>query len=309
MINLTNPKLQHAVFKCEKCGMIPEINYQRMDKIDIKCQCGKKNSLSLVDFLQSCLTPDEKKTCYEGHEDASTYCLNCQKWFCDECAQTHRESQPTHSLTNKEISFPKNCESSGCQGEISAYCTQCEIYYCEGYKNSHDGRKTVQLNSSMRDVEFKKFKRDFDQLNSIVEAFAQTKQDIVNELKKKIKALDQDFETFIQNYKHTMYFLTILSNSYNLNQNIKNYSIFNNISKLSIINEQFKIDTSTDKIEQLSEHCKKELIFTKLIDEVSSTPVTDLSVSMPILAQGKAEVKDGFSVYTYPTGEKYEGKL
>ena len=141
---------------CPKCSSIPLIHIVEADKPDlikIKCKCSEneiyKDIIPVKDYLNKmeeinnqnknknkCEIEKENDEENEENEDivpcqkeATDYCVQCKKWFCEQCLIEHNDFVENHIITKTKIMNPHiECEKHNT--DANYFCRQCLSSFC-----------------------------------------------------------------------------------------------------------------------------------------------------------------------------------
>ena len=149
-----------AVFSCSNCGKIPLMNIVNDDipKIHYLCNfCLKDTTVKIKEFLDKNCNSKEKHQCsrcnqHDAKKEGKMFCLQCQKWFCDNCLEMHNEFSIDHIVVPCEIKIETKCNKHN-NKDIEFFCEECRKNIClfcldeEHQKHKVSKLKTIYNNS------------------------------------------------------------------------------------------------------------------------------------------------------------------
>ena len=105
---------------CPHCYKIPRILIEPMKipKVLIKCTCGFGKLITIEKYIQFLKkSKDLNKVCSltSKHQNkiAVSYCVDCQKYLCNDCKDCHQELLNAHQIRNSKL-------------KINSYCKLCK---------------------------------------------------------------------------------------------------------------------------------------------------------------------------------------
>lgn len=128
---------------CTKCSGIPTFSYSPKESSNIKyeCLCGNKGDMSIYEYMKQAESFEAKKKCsnpeHKREPNKVKYCVDCQKYLCDECLASHNKTH-IYVLDNK-FNIQLNCKKD--QKPIYAFCTECKEHYCSHCIKEHREHK------------------------------------------------------------------------------------------------------------------------------------------------------------------------
>lgn len=161
---------------CPHCYKIPRILIipMKTPKVLIKCSCGIDKSLTLEKYLQFLKTNNDlKKVCTltskHYNKIAVSYCVNCEKYMCNDCKDCHNELLNDHSIRNSKIKINSYCKEH-VNMKTSFYCMDCKEDICEFCIKNHQLHQIIE-NKGLDSKFFEKLNRDYSSAFSHVYQF------------------------------------------------------------------------------------------------------------------------------------------
>jgi len=126
----------------------------------LNTHCSKNNSQSSDQKLNSIVS------CVDGKNEATSYCSDCQEYFCDACVTAHKSMKVTknhklipinemkdedhqvhsNSITNSNSNDQLYCQTHQ-QEEIKLFCDDCNLPICTLCVDCHPSHKISSLSS------------------------------------------------------------------------------------------------------------------------------------------------------------------
>ena len=164
---ITNLK-KYYPFYCPKCLGILYISF--LDKCEIFCYKDKFYSIpedinelkNDLNFKINCKNCKNKIELYEKNYK----CLNCGKYFCDNCAYDHRKKDIKNVLINiYECGFicEAHCEL------YSSFCAVCKLNLCEICKETHVHKIDQEIYKINEELIEKNLKKNLNEISELKE--------------------------------------------------------------------------------------------------------------------------------------------
>ena len=274
---------------CPGCfTRVPIINIyfeNYIPKVKVSCTCNEIQScpsvMDVSDYINKMRYRDPLLMHCSFHQDKppSTFCLNCEKWLCEECVKESHNKKTCKPVEDQRFQFcTKHIES-----KLSCICKKCQKIMCDKCAEEHvafwekHSRDSIVKGKKHTIKQFDNFltKEKIDKKISKFKVFKTEVMKIngekMNEFIKKINTQkDPNEETKEEKYVPSPYKEQI-EEAYNQNKEINEGLIdliqilFNNISfqlLLPITNKAFLMNVilntsfNTDDIDDLSKDCK-----------------------------------------------------
>ena len=172
-----------------------------MPKIKINCKClqePKTNKiLSINDYINIIKKRkiDSFVCIYHENENAKSFCLNCENWFCEKCEYNHyiKNSKECSNKMSEE-----NCLFSFCNKHISEknkfYCIKCENIFCKYCFLNHKIKKEENHKGKnlMNYLTNEKIQKKYNKFNIFLEKIIPLNLEIKNKIINKIDLEDKD---------------------------------------------------------------------------------------------------------------------
>jgi len=124
------------------------------------------NSLNTYNSLSNSFSQQKKKQklmCLDGENEATSYCLDCQDYYCEACSKAHKIVKVTkdHQLIlieemkdeNQIKSITKSNPQINCpihqQEEMKLFCEDCKLTICSLCVDKHVSHKILTLLSTV----------------------------------------------------------------------------------------------------------------------------------------------------------------
>lgn len=125
---------------CSKCRsyVLITLYYDKKYKVKLECLLEHYNeSIDLDTFFEftnrkyiELLNQKCEKSQSHNEINGNNYCINCNKWLCDECQKIHSKYSPDHEM---KILFPlnndNNCSNHNDKSSVFL-CFVCNLYLC-----------------------------------------------------------------------------------------------------------------------------------------------------------------------------------
>jgi len=124
------------------------------------------NALNVHNSLANSISHQKKKQklmCLDEENEATSYCLDCQEYFCDPCTKSHKnmKTSKNHQLISIEEMKNENqiksisnstpqlyCQTHN-QEEIKFFCEECKLSICSLCVDKHPSHKISTLVSNI----------------------------------------------------------------------------------------------------------------------------------------------------------------
>jgi len=121
------------------------------------------NALNVHSSLENASSQPQKKKqkliCLDGENEATSYCLDCEDYFCEMCAKAHQKTKATinHQLipvkemknSSQNNSITTSSSQIYCQihqqKEIDLFCNDCQLPICSLCVSQHRSHKILSL--------------------------------------------------------------------------------------------------------------------------------------------------------------------
>ena len=276
---------------CPKCHLkVPYLDIfidSETPKIKMECSCKKSNSNNLkifqiyelkdyIEELNKFKNNKDKQVKCANHssENGCLFCMNCEKWLCENCFMSHNEkNNDNNSRSPCEKSFnDENCNYPYCKyhnKEVqNFFCKKCNTIFCKICFMKHNIKNKVQHKgyNLQKYLNQEKISNKHKKLSNYKNIIA-SNTEIKNKILKKIQISEEDNPEFIL-YKNLieesfndnkkineqiMNFIEIILDncSYFYNSIIKNKKFICNIIKNTHFNLS-KIDETEELIPQIN---------------------------------------------------------
>ena len=124
------------------------------------------NSLTTYNSLSNSISQQKKKQklmCFDEENEATSFCLDCQDYFCEFCSKTHQKAKMSknHQLIpiekmkdeNQIKSITKSNPQIYCQihqqKELELFCEDCKLTICSLCVDKHLSHKILTLSSTI----------------------------------------------------------------------------------------------------------------------------------------------------------------
>ena len=227
------------------------IKEKNIEDYDIKID----RMLNLEEYLNFINNSNNKiknfECVFHSNKNNTLYCLQCEKWFCEDCQKLHDEFVDYHTFINFQISSINYCENHLDENfsesqykkkyRVSYYCSDCEKFFC---KYCFDSKNCSSQNGEHNLLEYKKIFKNLTIDNDLIKEYEEKYTKICNNKQNEYFLLDQISqqklkEVYNNNIKinkniyelgkkvvKTFVFLKSLKNIY-LYQNYMNFLNFN----------------------------------------------------------------------------------
>ena len=243
-------------------------------KIKISCSCLDPNTyliLNLIDYLSIINNYINKNFCiYHEKIISQQFCINCEKWLCDECFNKHSinfcKEEFLNNHTDKDELFCAEHKSKKlyvCKKCLIIFCKICFIHHNTRNKIKHKGQNIECYLTEQ------KIKEKYNKLQLYINEKVELKSAIKNELLKEIAEYKEKDKKEIQNFvidfqekyllnksineQLILFYELILKNCYHeKNEYINNKKfIYDVITNIKINKEYPKLDKNKTIIEQM----------------------------------------------------------
>jgi len=252
LFNLSNIKFD--IITCEQCYSIPKLTLINQNKVKIYCQTCHKQIIKDISYFKKFIKNSKEEkidlpncTYNKNHKSKSSkYCLQCNKYLCDDCLEYHRISfeGKKHLMIQQKIQNKYYCQKEHHQEyKLEKYCIECEKYLCSKCKCFHENSLYYSIYSFDNPKNKTKIKEVIKNLNKFEEIIKSEEINLNNyilELKNKIKSLKEIFKEYKERNKAFFVFFKLLIHNYKTIAGIRNYNLENNI----IANGNFDLTNS-----------------------------------------------------------------
>ena len=280
----------NAVFSCSNCGKIPLMSIVNDDipKIHYLCNfCLKDTTVKIKEFLDKNCNSKEKHQCsrcnqHDAKKEGKMFCLQCQKWFCDNCLEMHNEFSIDHIVVPCEIKIETKCNKHN-NKDIEFFCEECRKNICLFcLDEEHQKHKVSKLKTVYNNSRFFEFKEDLAKAQEKVRQYNKDIKDrLVDVLNQKIIELNNEVESVENAYKENniineelLQMVEILYYNYKLTDKCPNYYIMMNLLNNSTFNLSkcdYNINQTPEENRQiLINYYKSDFIFPKAKHDLST---------------------------------------
>ena len=279
-----------AVFSCSNCGKIPLMSIVNDDipKIHYLCNfCLKDTTVKIKEFLDKNRNSKEKHQCsrcnqHDAKKEGKMFCLQCQKWFCDNCLEMHNEFSIDHIVVPCEIKIETKCNKHN-NKDIEFFCEECRKNICLFcLDEEHQKHKVSKLKTICNNSRFFEFEEDLAKAQEKVRQYNKDIKDrLVDVLNQKIIELNNEVESVENAYKENniineelLKMVEILYYNYKLTDKCPNYYIMMNLLNNSTFNLSkcdYNINQTPEENRQiLINYYKSDFIFPKAKHDLST---------------------------------------
>ena len=247
------------IASCPKCDNVPSFNLVSPTQLSYRCDCGASGSMTLKEFFDN-YKQKTKPTpnCYKHpNVKAVEFCLQCQKWMCATCLQSHNEFNAEHQRTTTDAKLPTKCKNHE-KRNIVNYCINCHCHICDMCLKEHGEHQFVQLNSYLPEVILQKINKDLLRCGKKNrEYYVKLKDEMVKKLNAEIKRIEDSFKENKEVNDNLMKYSNMLLNNYMMTYTIPNYHIINNLinnrnfnlkNKVNYINGDYSLQNEIDDL-------------------------------------------------------------
>ena len=291
-----------AVFSCSNCGKIPLMSIVNDDipKIHYLCNfCLKDTTVKIKEFLDKNCNSKEKHQCsrcnqHDAKKEGKMFCLQCQKWFCDNCLEMHNEFSIDHIVVPCEIKIETKCNKHN-NKDIEFFCEECRKNICLFcLDEEHQKHKVSKLKTVYNNSRFFEFKEDLAKAQEKVRQYNKDIKDrLVDVLNQKIIELNNEVESVENAYKENniineelLQMVEILYYNYKLTDKCPNYYIMMNLLNNSTFNLSkcdYNINQTPEENRQiLINYYKSDFIFPKAKHDLSTLECLNTSEEDPM---------------------------
>ncbi len=214
--------------------------------------------INIEDYLNFVNNSDNKiknfDCIFHSNKNNTLYCLQCEKWFCEDCQKLHDELVDNHTFINFKISAINYCENHFDENFnesqykkkyiVNYYCKICENFFCKYCFNSknclsHNGIHNLIDYKNL----FKNKKLDFNLIKNYDEKYIK----ILNNKQNEFFSLDQNSQKKLEDIYNCN--LKISKNIYELGKKVvKSFVILKSLKSiylyqnyLNFLNYNFQI--------------------------------------------------------------------
>lgn len=248
-------KLYPKILLCPKCTMrIPSlplfINYMNENgtiEILLKCDCGNSVRLPLNDYINLKIGKEETiNKCFicstNSPNNDYKYCINCNKYYCNECREIFKESEKDHIFSKRQIFFNCICEKH-INHKIEFFCYNCNEILCKKCCKRHANHNI----KSLIDYYYELSKRTIDKLKEEIDYKFKINEEEKNEFIKIIsndeifKNTKKDFELIYEKNKRLneeiLKYIELLYTNFIFSKDFLNYYILCNFDYATRLNK------------------------------------------------------------------------
>ena len=258
-------KLYPKVLLCPNCTIrIPIlplfINYTNENgtiEILLKCECGNSVRLPLNDYLNLKIGKEEKvNKCFICSSNSTNneykYCINCNKYYCNECREIFKESEKDHIFSNKRIFFTCICEKH-INHKIEFFCYNCSQTLCKKCKKKHVNHNVKSLQDYYNELSERtidKLKEEIDTKFKINEEEKNKFIEIISNDESYIN-IKKDFELIYEKNKklneELLKYIELLYSNFIFSKDFLNYDLLCNFDFTTRLNKtEFQIKDKND---------------------------------------------------------------
>lgn len=261
---VNNNNFPPKIITCEKCYNIPKITLLLNNKVKIeclKCQSSFIKDISYFDkFRETDLYNLPECTFIKGHDKkAIKYCMNCQKYLCEECIELHYISfKEMHILLEERVDTEIYCKKEEHNNsKFNRYCLQCQKYLCLLCKCEHekDSQNYYYLNNSDNEKKIKIINDKIFDCEKIIQKEEKKLNNILETINHKNEIMKNMFNNYKERNLKAISLYKLLMNNYHNTKPIKNYNLENNIilnDNIDLTNSDFSLKLQYENDECLS---------------------------------------------------------
>ncbi|MCQ2817900.1 MAG: hypothetical protein MJ252_11605 [archaeon] len=213
--------LPNTLISCPKCHKIPLISLaeKEMDKIKIHCPCSFKGTTTMKEFISENKRPkSDNKKCLKHSKKNKEFCINCQKWLCEDCVSEH-EKYSTHILIKNQVIIEISCKDHR-NKPFEFFCLKCHVNLCKDCLKLHTEHKTINLSEYLSEEKYNEIEKNYNKALTFIDVYMKNLKDsVIKELETKILQVESAYTTNNQ-INHTILDLfSILMNNYSIFKN------------------------------------------------------------------------------------------
>lgn len=262
--------------RCEYCKRTPEIRVKgdKAEIIKVKCVCGIDKIMTNSEYIKKMRTEDfHKRDCEKQgcQGDAVKYCVNCEKWLCQE----HLNKENTSHKFSDTAEIDQKCTEH--RGEnVSFYCKYCKRHICKRCLEDHQSHQTriCDLNAEFQPERLNEkltnyLKLALNQIKENRKQFCAFREKLV----KLIRNLQEDFLENERINKNIYSLLNAMKTTYDEEKSFFVYYGINEISKFNIqldfykqkIAEKENINSNNNEFDAFTKFYTREFILSREI--------------------------------------------
>lgn len=254
---------EHPLLLCIKCQTkIPFISLAKIGHIlQVETNCVKCNSIDTIElkeYLEIMNQIDQLSHYCTKNNNHSTipslkFCLNCNKWICQECIDIHQQFEETikHCFLSKELNYDRMC-SEHKNKTVKYYNEDTRVLLCNKCCEEFpvDSSATIiSFESLIQDIEAMDIDEDVNVIKSIRNKNEGNKNMMIHMLNTKIDEISQLKRMLQEAYEYndnnnTMILDLLLTSihNYRLLKTVPSYELSHNIISNWKINNAIVID-------------------------------------------------------------------
>lgn len=260
-------EIKKGVFCCKNCGKIPLMTIINDDipRIHYLCNfCLKDITLDIKEFLKFSMQEENKiQVCsrtsnHKKATEAKHFCIQCHKWYCNDCLNVHNEFSGDHVISPSEIKIDTKC-SKHTNKDIEFYCDDCKCNLCLlCHDEDHKNHKIIILKNVATNPKFRDIEEDIFKAQEKIRQYNKSlKVGIIDSIQKEIKELTFQMEKIENAYKENnsineqiLQIVEILISNFNITSKCPNYQIMMNLYNNSTFNlKKFEFPENIQKKE------------------------------------------------------------
>ena len=185
--------------------------------------------LNLDDYLNFVNNSDNKiknfECIFHSNNNNTLYCLQCEKWFCEDCQKLHDELVGCHTFISFKISSINYCENHldeffnepeyKKKFIVNYYCKNCENFFC---KYCFDSKNCLSQNGIHNLIECKNLFKNKKLDNNLIKNYDDKYIKILNNKQNEFFSLDKNSQKKLEDIYN--YNLKISKNIYELGKKV-----------------------------------------------------------------------------------------
>ena len=241
---MESPPLHKLLTFCKKCNKIPFIIIHSTNPATVQVTCPCETKVESLDeyyeeLLDINLTLNDLHCDSHEEKKSSIFCFTCNKHLCSSCYKTHNKDHLLSPMKN-ECGIVKDHEHKIHLG----FCHNCFKNDCMKCTIEHDSHRMTHYGRIEKNFYFGKWVSFLKALIGMKKKLTETKEQVINELKNKIKKIEKNYIMCLQRNFEILRLIGIIYNNYCF-FNIRGFHYQSCVNLLS--NSNFTIDDKTYK--------------------------------------------------------------
>ena len=248
------------ILLCPKCSIrIPILplfinNFNENGTIEIllNCECGNSVRIPLNDYLNLKAGKIEKSNkCYicsnNSPNEEYEYCINCNKYYCNECRNIFKENEKNHIFSKRQIYFNCICQQH-INHKIEFFCYTCSKTLCIKCQKRHLKHNIKSLKNYYNELSERKIDKLKEEINNIFKYNENEKNNFLECISNNENYINvkKDFENIYETNKRLneeiLSFIELLYTNFIFGKDFLNYYLLCNFDYTTRLNKtEFKI--------------------------------------------------------------------